>query len=602
MNRIYLCLGYSLVAALCVSAREPTPSPSEVLLRRVSDRLVAAAEPPPGVAWPPRFILAGKGVRVWAILSRSRVGKSRHIVCVTPDLMTKVVRGQSDILAFLLANELARIRLGHELPDEQPGKGSTAPATFTPRQQVEADRAGVELLLEAGFSYRLGAPALERLATASRVVHEAKGSLSPEKRLALLDQKSANLWRTMPAFREGMLLLATERYPMAELCLERVVGEFPSCAEAWAGLGLARLAQYCDSLTLDQLRKSSLGMPVIAGFLERLPTLEAPLKGKVRRHWFRAMAALREALRQRPDAPLWCNYRGVAALVHPDGPDVEEALLWLEKAANGAATSRATSVEDRVSISINLGVVYLADKRPADAQKQFDRADRTLAAMKPQPSRLKAGLSYNRALLLSGRRDRASQLEACERFENYLQVGSPRSSWWPLAYDRYMDLSTKSKRKTLTQAQLQDRPTPSRGEVKLSSGVVVRPGQKAEQLLTRLAPTRTTTIVAGTNLKHLRFERHGIEVIATDIVIAVRLRGSSSPALILSGKRSGLRIGLGTCEVEGLLGRDGGVTAGWSYFPEAGVAVRMLNGKITELVLVERLLPENKELATDEHR
>ena len=237
--------------------------------------------------------------------------------------MEKVVQGEQDVLALLLACEMGHVVLGHRLADE---KADHVP---TPEQRRAADRAGAELLLRAGFSYRRGTRARVRLQDLlperPRTHTPTVKTLDPGERLTLLDRDSVRLWCRMPAFGDGFLLLALEHYALAESCFEQVVREFPGCAEAWAALGQARLMHYCDNLPLDDLREYGLGPLACGGFLRRLPSLEPPVRVKMSRLWWRAVEALHEGLRQKPDQPLARMCLGLASLIHPDGKDVEEA-------------------------------------------------------------------------------------------------------------------------------------------------------------------------------------------------------------------------------------------------------------------------------------
>jgi tetratricopeptide (TPR) repeat protein len=560
------CGGLSLA---CLAAGPPARADS--LLDSVATRLAAVADPPPGVAWPPKVLREGEGLRLGVTLSRRPGRKPRPVVRVAPGLMDRVVRRDADVLAFLLARELAHVLLGHKLPEGRAG-------AITGKEQLEADRAGVELLLRAGFSYRWGARALILLEDLSP---PPKGRPSAEQRLALLDRESARLWRRLPAFRDGLVLLATGRHVLAEPCFERVVAEFPGCSEGWAFLGQARLVQYCDGLTADELADYRLGHLVLGGFRRRLPSLEPPLRGKSRRLWWQAVEALHEALRQRPDDAVLRGRLGLAYLVAPDGSDFEEALPLLEKAVADAARARGVNPADRAALLVNLGVAHLARGRRGEARKQLDRAGQLLRLCPEARAveELASALRYNEALLAGDGRARGL-------FEGYLKAASPLSSWWAPAYERYAGLCAGAKRRPRAEEELARRaPRSPAPEVKLASGGVVKLGEDVRGLVKQLGAPREVPILGGTNLKRLRFERHGVEVIATDVVLVI--------CLALDGKGGALRLGQTLGEVERRLGRDrlawAAPSAGLSYlfYERQGVGVRLRAGKVVELVLVE---------------
>src|SRR5438876_364084 len=66
------------------------------------------------------------------------------------------------------------------------------------------------------------------------------------ERLTFLDKGQEHIWKAMAAFQNGYFFLHAEQYVTAESCFDKVVKDFPDCAEAWANLGYARLMQYCD--------------------------------------------------------------------------------------------------------------------------------------------------------------------------------------------------------------------------------------------------------------------------------------------------------------------------------------------------------------------
>src|SRR5687768_9210772 len=92
------------------------------LIKKVAKRLLAVADKVPGMEWPPdvQYVDSPK-VNAFASTIR-KDGKVYPIVRIFDGMMTKVIKGDEDRLAYVLGHELGHVIKRHVLV----GKGETA--------------------------------------------------------------------------------------------------------------------------------------------------------------------------------------------------------------------------------------------------------------------------------------------------------------------------------------------------------------------------------------------------------------------------------------------------------------------------------------------
>jgi hypothetical protein len=102
-------------------------------------------------------------------------------------------------------------------------------------------------------------------------------------------------------------------------------------------------------------------------------------------------------------------------------------------------------------------------------------------------------------------------------------------------------------------------------------------------------------LASRTNLCRLCPERPPVEFLATDHILGIRLASVQAPPLRLRGKgpTMGLRVGMTVQALEGLLGHEYRTCdlpesgLGYRFYHEHGIAVRLSNGKVAELIVVQ---------------
>jgi len=526
-------------------------------------------------------------------------------------MLDTAIEGDSDRLAFILAHELAHILCGH-VTTGRTGKPDFIEITFTREQETEADIEGARLMVEAGFSLNKGLEGIKRLIELNLEYSSFEGLRADhpswKDRLAQIDKENASLWKSMSAFENGNIFLATENYPMAELCFRQVTREFPGCYEAWANLGYALLMQWCDSFETDDLRPFDIGQILVGGFYQRPESLQMRGGEVDPEVWFEAVGSLREALRLKPDLTLAKANLGVAYLFSPDGKDVGNATRFLSEAAAEAQNDETLDPLVRAAILLNAGVVDLAGGDAAKGEDKFvlvEKLGTQLGRNAPQNAgtALASALTYNRAIMLMAASDPNTRRTAVEQWERYLQSTSPASAWWGLAYERYEKLCRELKATPKSADELRKAAKENFRlvvSVPLESGETIDLGQPLEEELAALGEAVVVPVLARRGkLMRYRYEDLGIEILGVHDVLAVRLSSENSPELPLRGVgltagSKSLRVGMTKDELEEVLGGqdfdfrelDDKETS-YRFYRHLGLAVRIKGGKVVELVVAQ---------------
>lgn len=611
-----LLLAWSAMAA--AARAEVTPADRD-LVDQVSRRLLAVAEPVAGFAWPPTIEVVDKDEIQAGACDVSKDDQVRPKIEVMAGLLHRVVQGNADRLAFVLGHELGHVVLKHidrkHIERPTPGKTDFIRLVFDREQEIAADAEGMKLTLAAGYSRKGALGAIRRLLDldVEYSSFEGLGADHPswKDRIALLDtEQQAPLWHAMAAFHDGTYFLVTEQYESAERCFRAVTREFPSCYEAWADLGYALLMQYCDGLEPDDLRRFDLGQLAVGGFYRRPGTLEVQVRGIDEEMWWDAVGALREALRLKPDSVVAQANLGVAYLVRPAGkPDVGQATRYLQEAAEAVEADRAVDPAMRASVLLNAGVADLADGRSNVAAQRLDRVVALISQFsgdrpeRPRASGLAAALHYNRALLLAASPEAEKRRAAVGQLEKYLLSASPSSAWWPLAYERYTRLCRELGLEAQGERELKDRirvglrPLTA---VRLGPGVMVGLSEPTDEVKRQLGDGPAVPVVPGSNLWRLIYPDRGIDLLVTDRVLAIVLRGPKAPPLPLRSMGLGatateLRVSMTKPELDRILTDLEYSFAGlddprvrYRFYPELGLAVQVQvrSGRVEELVVV----------------
>lgn len=634
-NRVFRI---GIVLLLCLSASFALADINEVdvaTTKKVAAAIFAVAEHlPVDYTWPPAFEVDGKDMTINAYSTQgpaeAKETKAQFLpkVVVLGGLLDKLVKDpvagfDADYLAFVIGHETAHLLHGDCRDNPAISKTPFLRTTFTRQQELAADSTGMELAVKAGYSFQKALKGIHRMAEANLNYSSFEGlgvdHPSWDDRLANLDKEQAAYWHAMSAFNNGTVFLMVEQYNSAELCFQRVTKEFPTCYEAWANLGYARLMNYCDNLDNESLKKFAISQIVVGGFYMRPKSL-ANVRGINEELWWKAVGALRESLRLHPEQPLVKANLGVAYLVHPQGfSDIGQATQFLQDAVATLGSDKELGPLERAAILLNAGVAAIADGKldasitnldlaAKESGQEFDaRGQLVLLAGKVkrlQPTgALNAALLYSRAQILARSQKDEDRQQAVELLENYLSNSSPASAWWELAYEQYQGLCKAFNLTAKTQTQLRKsqaglRPITS---LTLDNGKVLMLSESIEDVKTALGTAEEIPVMAGiSSLKRLRYAQFGIELITDDRqVLAIALASEHAPSVEL--RRNGLgakvltlTLGISRDDVEKILGSEDfdyrpttDPDVNYRFYRNLGLAIRIKQGVVVEVLVVE---------------
>jgi tetratricopeptide (TPR) repeat protein len=589
----------------------------EATARKVFDDLLAHLTPeeraglPADRAWPPEFeVIENAGTEQepdyynafawWQFDAGGNVlvkdGKRILAVKITRGYLD-IIDGNEHALALILGHELGHHLLGHVGRPPQT-KPAAKDAMDGHRREADADLFGARLMLRAGYSVRQAVAAkwrgMERVghlySPAGGVCTSHPATADRAARLtALLAAPAAPLWRSMAAFENGVTFLTVEDYAAAELCFERVAREFPACYEAWANLGYARLMRYCGTLSPAALRELEVGHLVGTGAYQTAGSLVRASNTKL---WEQAKVDLERAVRLNPKAAPALASLGLLHLVHPTGKaaGIGDAERYLAAAVAALDAEAGVDGQTRLTLLVNLGAARIAAGRPAEGKRLLEQARELARKVYPTadywPDEFASALAFNTAVAMTAEGEVAA---AARLFEAYLQNTAPTNRWWAVAYARYADLCRELGKTVRPRDELAGRTQLRRRlTVTVAAGTVHLGQPVAEALGVLGAPTRVTAEKGASGIRRLRFERHGVELVADDDeVYAVVVIAESGPGVPVSevgpdGRELGtLRVGMTRKQVrEVLRGRpvvDRSLTTfreEFEYYPGLGVAVK----------------------------
>jgi len=605
------------------SVRNPEESSARKLLDKVVGRLLAVERVrkgyPAKYAWPPLHTLADRDADVNAYATAStqlgavkdaESGKMRPILIVTQGFMKKIVQEDEHVLAGVLGHEMAHLLLDHVSSVHR--LDEAIPSSFNRDEETQADLEGVKVAVGAGYKYRDGIEYAFRLkdrlggATSFEALKGTHPSWSD--RLALLDREHASIWKAMSAYQNGVVFLHLEQYKVAEGCFQRVADGFPDSGEAWTNLGYAQLMQYCDALATEDLRKLGIGHLAIGGFYERPPTLIQRGGADV---WKLAVKNLETALRKDEQAFLPAANLAIAYLAPPDNqPNLAESAKHFELARARLRKDLGLTDVQLAAFNLNRSVMEMrrGDRKAADSAVAEARA--VITRMRSTAfSHLRDAADYNDAVLFADGSPEQRR-HAFQILERLLLSPTGATAWRPLAKEKYEALAkglgepakdVDALRRKMRRDGMRMIPS-----IELPQGGALALSDDLEETLKKRKASKSRQIPLFPASKA---KRHidvipGVDVVGADQILAIFLTDPKAPPLLVQERGLGaaktvLRVGmpsedlfaaLKTQQVDRSLRTIDDPAVQFRYFPALGLAVRMKDGRVAELVLSQ--IPE----------
>jgi hypothetical protein len=322
-----------------------------------------------------------------------------------------------------------------------------------------------------------------------------------------------------------------------------------------------------------------------------------------------AVGALRQALILNPDLVLAKANLAAAYLVAPDGKDVGQAEELFTQVTASLESGAVEDLEPLVhaSLLVNAGVAELASGDATSAEALFAKAQDLFAgddAPVDAGSSVATAIRYNRGRMYATAADAAQRQSAIAELEAYLAEASPASNWWPLAYEQYTKLcedagiEPKAADALRVAANTQYRLVTG---IALPGGGTITLNDPLPQLERSLGKGREQKIVKNSNVRRLQYPKLGLDLLAANRVVAIRLRGPKAPPLVIrasgpGGEAHEIRPGMTVAELDALLGGDAdkwderyGATQQviYRFYSRLGFGVRIGGDKIVEIIVAQ---------------
>lgn len=597
-------------------ADNPAADADTKLFNEVMEKLLATArvknQYPDKYVWPPRYYVIPNSDKQFNAYAGPEgydpvLNKTRVRCIMTRGYLEKIVQGNPEICAAIMGHEVAHILKGHVgLTKED--RQDLIMLAFNREQEIDADLEGVQIAVAAGFPWQAGIRSAFReqkfLGDISNFEGIRATHPSWNDRLQFLDRKEPEIWKAMAEFQNGFFFLNTENYRTAEICFDKVVREFPNCAEGWANLGYARLMQYCDGLDSNDLRKLGIGQFAVGAFYVRPQSL-VPTRASDKELWEKAVGALTMALKKDDNLTLPRVNLALAYLVHYDGkPMANKALEYFAQTQN--KNDKGIDAYTQAAYLINLGVAQKAAGDLANAQLSFADAAKILPKQSSQlRDYLEDSLLYNQGVLNATRPERVQKKLGADLLTVYLQVSSPSSSWWPLAFEKYEAVCRELGQTPLDRKQLATRKAEQR--FRLVTTLDVAPGKSVtlsdslNDTLKTLGREKTVglPVVAYSKINRYNSVVPGVSFLGDSKILAIFLTTPEAPPIYVQGKGTGaekvaLRVGMPLNALIAALQDPpverrpiGDRTSSYLFMPHLGLGVRIENDRVAELVLAQ---------------
>jgi hypothetical protein len=257
------------------------------------------------------------------------------------------------------------------------------------------------------------------------------------------------------------------------------------------------------------------------------------------------------------------------------------------------------------SLLVNAGVAELASGDPSSAEALFAKAQELFSGDAADAgSSVATAIRYNRGRMYAAATDPAQRQSAIAELEAYLAAASPASTWWPIAYEQYTKLCNDAGVDPKAEDGLR---VVANTQYRLVTGIALPDGDTITlndplpRIERSLGKGREQKVVKNSNVRRLQYPKLGLDVLAANRVVAIRLRGPKAPPLVIRASGPGgdaheIRPGMTVAELDALLGGDAdkwderyGATQQviYRFYSRLGFGVRIGGGKIVEIIVAQ---------------
>jgi tetratricopeptide (TPR) repeat protein len=573
---------------------------------------------PTGMKWPPVIeLVENDKPNAYAVV------KNNQPTIILNSGITNVTQGIPDRLAYVIAHEMIHILKGHCNNSGLAGNGALE-NFFSRADEETADIEGFELLIKAGYSPR-------EAVNTFKLIRKSYGDISPleaqavdhpswTERLASIDKVQTKLWRSMSAFGSGTTLLMVQNYEAAIVCFEKVIKEFPTCFEAWANIGYARLMQYCDNLDEEDIAYFNIGQLVVGGFYRRPESLESSIRGLDINLWWNAIGNLKRALDINPDLSLVKSYLGIAYFLDPEKKSVGDSEKYMTEALRSVENDETIDPSLKACVYLNAGAIDYAKNDFTSAEKKMDEARSFQNRSKKDGSTkglaginaggmnysrmMNSALDYNQVMAEYKKNLTLNEADLLTLLR-YLKRNDPASIWWKSAYTVYEAGTLKNNKHPLSREEIYGsglKPVKPIESVIIDDFPVFLTRDIAE-VLKRFPHYHRIPIVESRKIYQYLFPDQGIEILSGKDILGIYIKTDNSKIHLDSSSYEwkDIKIGMPWETVKSRfsnldqteLTQPGGLVK-YFFYSDIGIAFSIKESLISELIIVQKPFDENK--------
>jgi hypothetical protein len=281
--------------------------------------------------------------------------------------------------------------------------------------------------------------------------------------------------------------------------------------------------------------------------------------------------------------------------VKPTGKDAATASRYLEEAVADSLKDKDIDFLRRIVILTNAGVANLAS---GNLELSAKRAIEAYDLGGNKSSLTAPAILYNYALTLAREGSTEQKRKAAQILYDYLRVASRSSAWFTIGNERYQHLCSEQSLACKPAETAFTQPNRLVLSLDLGRGRVVALADSMAEVENRLGKPVPIPVVRNANIKRLKYPQMGIEVLGREQVLAIALSGAAAPSVSVRRRGLGsqaktLRVGMTQPELAQVVGNEAIETrvfnplVPYKFYPEVGLAVRMVTGKVAEIMIVQ---------------
>ena len=592
-----------------------------LLVNGIMVRLLKTIEPQGVNNWPPEVkVIEDSSLKTETQMSYVAENNNYSFkIIITSGLLFNIFENDVNIVSFVISHEMAHILLGHFKSNRQNNR--IISINLSHSDELEADMLGMKLAVDAGFKYSKILSGLKKIIKLGYDINSFdcinKEHPSWTERLAGLDSGQKKIWETLNAFKNGVSFLSLHKLDLAIHCFKYVINQFPGCYDAHANLGYCYLTKYIEGLDIEAIKELKTGYFINDAYYHNPVFIEEQVRGANSELWWEAVGELKFALKLNDRLTLAKANLGLAYLLNSSVSNfIGEAERYFSEAIEISAKDANINDLQRAIIYNNAGQLNFQSLSPKlKYVEYFNKVDENVrkfadfgySSNNLDYSELRNAATFNKALLLTLNNTKKDLQKAVDTYIDFLTLSDHNSIWWDIAFENYTSLCDSLNILPKPKSEFEKQNSRSYKHVlsmKTSEDQMIILSGSTSELLTQLKDyqIKQSTVIPRKNLKKLKLEKLGVNIICSDYVFAVQLTKPMYPRIELESiepRKSSkyLYVGMSKNELEKIL-RDEVFqeniifykpSDNLRYYSNIGVAVKFSNktNKVEELIIAQ---------------